>query len=363
MRWLVVLCFFSCGFAQYNIGVIISQSGQAATDGQAQLEAVKLFTSQLQENFESLKIIIQDDGSNPQETLEQARDLIVNQGVIALVCCTLKDSLEAISETVNDQSIITLSPSDLPQASTWVFSTKPDHYRMLQSVILQLAAKGQQSIGVMTLDSSLGYEVDNALKLLLSPNGMRLGVMQKYPPDASVLTPEALWVATRLPETVLVWGTSRDAALAYKALRERGYERDVILNPESLTGINLLEVDGASFILSPVQMSENLPHTHPTYLNSFRFASHMPPVNINAAYLYDALGLLKAALEQVFTYGIPSNDIPALRYAMRDALIGLDAYNGVSAVYDYSETDHLGLDPYSLVIAKLSQGGWVIGGK
>jgi hypothetical protein len=73
-------------------------------------------------------------------------------------------------------------------------------------------------------------------------------------------------------------------------------------------------------------------------------------------YLYDAIGLIKAGLEQVFTFGIPSNDIPALRYALRDALIGLGPYTGVAATYDYTDSDPIGIDPFSLVLGKVSQG-------
>jgi branched-chain amino acid transport system substrate-binding protein len=357
LPWLIsLLCFYSLGVAQYKIGVIISQSGQAASTGQEQIKAVNLFIKQLQnQGFTQIEILLRDDASHPQEALEQAKHLIETQGVVALVCCTLSTSVKAISDYVTSQAILLLSPSDLPTNSNWMFSTKPNLDRLLQSVILQLSAKSQQSIGVMTLNSSLGSSVEQSLQLLLSPGGMRLGVLQTYSPEATVLTPEALWVATRLPESVLVWGLARDSALAYKALRERGYEREVILNPDSLNNINLLEVEGASFILSPVHLANSLPTTHPSYLNSFNFASQMAP-DLEAAYLYDALNILKLALEQVFTYGIPKDDIPGLRYALRDSLIGLSPYAGVAASYDYSETDPIGIDPYSLVIGKVIQG-------
>ncbi len=345
------LLMASLASAQYKIGVIVSQSGPASVIGQQQAKVIQTFQAS------GIEIILRDDASSPQGTLEQAKDLIENQGVLALVCCTLSANLSAIAEYVNTQSIITLSPSDLPTTTDWIFSTKPTLERLLQSVILQLSAKNQQSIGVMALDSTKA-SIENALSLLLSPGGMRLGVLQTYSPEATVLTPEALWVATRLPETVLVWGLAQDSALAYKALRERGYEREIVLNPALLGngGINLLEIEGASFILSPVQVASSLPNTHPSYLNSFRFASAMALVTPDAAYVYDAISIIKAALEQVYTYGIPSDDISALRYALRDALIGLTPYAGVAAVYDYQETDHLGIDPLSLVIGKVSQG-------
>jgi ABC-type branched-subunit amino acid transport system substrate-binding protein len=361
--FVLILIPFNLSFAQFKIGVILSQTGQGSVIGQQQTRAIRLLSSQLKTQgvfSKSLEIILRDDASSAQETFDQAKDLIENQGVIALVCCTLTSNLKAISDYVNSQSIITLSPSDLPDSSDWLFSTKPNLEHLLQSVILQLSAKGQQSIGVMAIDTPLGTAVESTLNLLLSPGGMHLGVFQGYWPDAAVLTPEALWVATRLPETVLVWGLPRDSALAYQALRERGYEREIILNPVLLSGgLNLLEVEGASFILSPVQVASSLPNTHPNYLNSFRFASEMAQggaVSVDGAYAYDALNLIKAALEQVLTYGIPVDDIPALRYGLRDAFIGLVPYNGVAAVYNYTEADHLGLEPLSLVIAKVSQG-------
>lgn len=352
------LCICSSALAQYRIGVIISQSGQSLAIGQAQVRAVQHFKDQLGRFASEVELLVRDDASFPAETLKQAQDLIENQHVLALVCCSSSSNLKAISAYLSQQPILTLSPNDLPDSNnlsepSWMLSTKPSLYKLLQSIILHLSDQGQQSLGVMTPENSVGSDVQKALSLLLSPGGIRLAVLQTYAVDSAVLTPEALWVATRLPESILVWGGARDSVLAYQALRERGFEGNVILNPN---GINLSEVEGAHVVLSPLQVASSLAITHPNYQNSLDFANQIRPINMDTAYLYDALDLLKAALEQVYTFGIPTDNLPALRYALRDALIGLGAITGVAATYDYSETDPIGVMPLSLVMGKVNQG-------
>jgi branched-chain amino acid transport system substrate-binding protein len=360
-----ILLFISAAYAQpYKIGVILSQTGQASQVGLGQARALDVLERQLRQSIfgKNIQLIIRDDASLPANTLREAQNLVENENVIALVCCSLENLSKAISDYVQREAIVTVAMSDIPQ-NDWLFTVKPNTQRYLQSVILQLSRKGQQSLGVMTLDNAFGDSVQNALDMLITPGGMQLAVVQRYRPNVTVLTPEALWVATRQPSSILVWGLPQDSLLAYNALRKRGFERDVILNPALLESVSVPTLyNDAVFPLPAVSVAQTLPDTQPNYLEAFRFATAMATnyganrVTYQAAYAYDAVTLLEAALEQALTFGIPMNDTTNLRLALRDALIGMPSYKGAAAVYDYKDSDSIGVDPYSLVLAKVVNG-------
>jgi branched-chain amino acid transport system substrate-binding protein len=352
----------------YKIGVILSQTGQASQVGGMQAKALDVLESQLRQSVfgKTIELVIRDDASLPANTLREAQTLVETENVLALVCCTLEAQSKAINDYVQTQSILTIAISDISSdtspSNDWLFTVKPDTQRYLQSIILQLSRKSQSSIGVMTLDNGYGDTVQNALNLLITPGGMQLAAIERYRPDVTVLTPEALWVATRQPSSILVWGLQQDTTVAYNALRKRGFERDVILNPALLDGVTIPAVYNDAVFPVPAVMVETLAETQPNYLESFRFVTAMSTnygpnrVSFQGAYAYDAVMLVESALEQALTFGIPSDDTANLRFALRDALIGMPAYKGAAAVYDYSDTDNIGVDPYSLVLAKVVNG-------
>jgi ABC-type branched-subunit amino acid transport system substrate-binding protein len=371
----LIIFLLSAAYAQpYKIGVILSQTGRASQVGQSQARALDVLEAQLRQSVfgRNIELVIRDDASLPPNTLREAQNLIETEDVIALVCCNTEAQSEAIRDYVQTQSILTIAMSDIPDGdgsnsassnSNWLFTVKPDTQRYLQSVILQLSRKGQQSIGVMTLDNEVGDTVQNALEMLITPGGMQVAVVQRYRPNVTVLTPEALWVATRQPSSILVWGLPQDSLLAYNALRKRGFEREIIMNPALLEGVSVPTLyNDAVFPMPAVSVAQALPDTQPNYLEAFRFATAMATnygpnsVTYQGAYAYDAVMLIEGALEQALTFGIPLDDTANIRSAMRDALIGMSGFKGAAAVYDYRDGDAIGVDPYSLVLAKVVNG-------
>ena len=79
-------------------------------------------------------------------------------------------------------------------------------------------------------------------------------------------------------------------------------------------------------------------------------------IPLEGAFAYDALKLLQTTFEQAFTYGVPLDNTSAFRGALRDAFIGMGPFTGASAVFDYSEGDHTGVVPTSLVLAEVVKG-------
>lgn len=369
---LTALLLSSAALAQtLRIGAVLSQSGAASSIGNAQATALYTLETQLRNrgSFGGMRvdIIMADDSSTPQQAAREATRLI-QEGVHALICCTTEAATKAVSSVAASADILMLSPTTIPemlgeQPPYWLFGLEPSMRTSIRRVVLSIAQQGGNTLALMTLTGELGDNVQETLEMFLVEGGLRLVAAERYRSNVQVLTPEALWIATRQPGGVLVWGEFWDMRLAVEALRKRGFEGAVYVNPEllELATINLRTFEGAYFPVSPAAVGYHLPRTSPTYDETrhyqsltarFRFGKHQA----QAAYVWDAVMLLSAAFEQTLIYGIDPNNTEAQRQALRDALVGLGPFRGASGIFDFEENRHVGITADSLVIGEMRGG-------
>lgn len=364
---LLILSLASWATAQapgFRIGAVLSQTGSEREGGQAQARALAL----PQFSDQGLQLLLADDTSVPERALAEVRRLVEEDEVVALICCSSEAATRAIRDYVNEVGVLTLSLSSLPagEPGTWLFSVQADARRRLQSAILTQTSRNLTRFGLMTLEGAYGDEVRSLLDLLIGPgSSAQLVVDQRYPPNAQALTPEALWVATRLPDTVLLWGLGPDTLRGYQALRARGYQGDVVINPAVLasgTGVSAAQLEGALVPVTPAAVAASLGPEHLTYGLTQRYVAQLAPfygggrVPSAGAFAYDALLLLNEALEQAYTYGVDLSDPAVVRGVLRDAFVGMGTVAGASGSFDYRDGDHVGLLPTSLVLARLRNG-------
>jgi branched-chain amino acid transport system substrate-binding protein len=354
----------------FRVGVILSQTGAASQQGTAQLAVTQGIANLLRraQGNPVLEIIFMDDASTSQGALRAAQSLVESDGVHAIVCCTTQAATQGITSYVESQGVLTLTltEADLEAAPNWLFQIPPDTRRVLQSIVIDRNRREQPRIGVMTLDNSFGDALMDTLSTLFVPEaGMLLVAEERYRPDATVLTPEALLVATRIPDSVIVWGLQSDTDVALRALRARGFEGDVILNPDLLdssrSGVAGTRFDGALFVVSPVQVSQLLTRDNPHFETVSQLASLLlrlarQELPLEAAYAYDALILLSNASELALTYGVPLTSTATARTLLRDALISANPVIGAAATYNFSERERVGVVPASLLLARLERG-------
>lgn len=359
---IIALALLSAASAQttLRIGAVLSESGLAAAEGRAQAQALRALTAQLQSQggIFGLPVELQviDDGSNPRNTVAQLQRLIAAGEASAIICCTTAEEVQAAAPVVEAAEVPTLALSALSDdaAPHWLFSVRAGEQGVLRGMVLHIAAQGGKTVALMTLDNGYGDTVSADLHGLLVPGGLRLVAEERYAPDASVLTPEALWVATRQPDAVIVWGLARDTEVAVSALRQRGYVGPVYVNPQLLSAPTVralagtLTVAGTTGSSSPTAVASR----YRTLMAPYSLFGPPPPAG---AYAFDALWLLRGALEQALGYGIDLSEVRTMRQVLRDSLVGMGPLEGATAVFDYTETDHTGVDPKSLAIVKIGR--------
>jgi ABC-type branched-subunit amino acid transport system substrate-binding protein len=212
-----------------------------------------------------------------------------------------------------------------------------------------------QRLGFMGLEGNFGEVAITAFDRMLAPGSMAVVVSERYPPNVSVLTPEALWVATRLPDAVLVWGLPSDTRVAFDGLQQRGYEGRIYLNPTLYTrsGVSLAAFEGAYTVLDNIAAR----NWQRPAAQQFRLATRRTtePTTLAAARAWDTMLLLEAAFGEALRVGDPE-DVADIRQRLRDALISVPPLEAATATFDFREGDPVGIDARSLVIVKVIDG-------
>ncbi len=346
-----------------RVGAVLSLTGTDAALGKAQDAALRAWQKGAQRRGLSVEVLTADDRSSPANAAAGAAQLI-GSGVHALFCCGTSEALERLLPAVQEAGVLTLAPHAFERttADYWLFSLVPDRQTQIRTVVLNEYARGSTDLALLGLEGPLGDVAAGVLR----GSDVRLVAEERYAPDVRTLTPEALWVATRQPGAVLVWGHAADTNVAVDALSGRGYEGRVYINPEVYEDANVLEradLRGTLTVSDALSVEGSVSPGHPTYPETRRFISALSAVSganrptSAGGYAWDAMTLAERAFEELLAYNrLEPSNTAALRQALRDSFVGLGPVTGAAAVYDYHEGDSAGVQPESLVIAEVARG-------
>lgn len=351
-----------------NVAVILPLSGSHAASGHVQRDALEAYVRRNPDVYGlPLELMFFDSQSDPARVVALAAE---QADAHALICCQDAAVARAVFRAYSDQSsnlampIISLSSvtgigqvGQLPAwlSPYWVFSVAADESVTLRAMLLDMADRSVQRIGLMALEGDFGEVAVTAFERMLAPGSMTVVVSERYPPNTTVLTPEALWVATRQPNAVLLWGLPADTRVAFDGLQRRGYDGAVYLNPAlyTLSGVSLAAFEGAYTVLDNVA-ARNWQRPE---AQQFRLATRQNagPSTLVAARAWDAITLLNAAFAEALRDADPV-DVSDMRQRLRDALVSLPPVAGATATFDFRDGDPVGIDARSLVPVQVVDG-------
>jgi len=356
----------------YRVGVIVSKEGTAHSAGDAQALAAIAYAARLRAGGgifgTNMDVQVVDDAGDPAQALSAARDLAAG-GVDALVCCTVPASAQRVAAWAETAGVVMLSPAGLEGLSAtpyWAFSLAPRDQDALAAVVADIQAQGAGSLAVMTLDNSFGDQAVADVRALAKIAGVSFAGEARYAPGSSDLTPEGLWIATRQPDAVIVWGLKSDLVPAVRGLRRRGYQGPIYARTALLRtvvgGLDLAALTGVRFAVPPVVVADGLAPGAPCADAARTAASRLQEVYGGvidlqpAAPVYDALDLLRRAFEQVAALRLPDGDLSSRRQAVRDSLVALPPTCGANGRYDLQEGQRAAEQPSGLAIAQVANG-------
>ena len=363
-----------------KIGAVASATGGAAALGEPEANTFRLLQDQLNAAGgiagHDVEIIFLDDATDTQQAVTNVNRLISEDGVHAVICCTITANSLAIIDTVQQAEVPTVSMAASaaiiePVAERyWVFKTPQTDRLMITGIVEDMGARGLETVAFMGLDDAFGEGGLTELQALLEDNDVELVTTERYGRNDTNVTPQALKVVSSQPDAVLIWGVVRDSALAVQALKDRNYQGQIYVS-HGVGNPSFLELagdaaNGVRLPIGPMIVADELSDDDPIkavaeqYVADYDAEFGAGTASTFGGHAWDAVQLLKLAIEKAAADGVDFGDLEASRAAIRDALEAVGPYTGVGGVFQYSAEDHLGLDDRALVLVEIADNTWTL---
>jgi branched-chain amino acid transport system substrate-binding protein len=354
--------------AQINIGVTVSATGPAASLGIPEKNTISLLPTTM--GGQKVNYIVLDDATNPTEANKNAKRLVSEHKVDAIIgSTTTPTSLAALEVGAESGTpVITMAPIP-PQTGdkhTWSFVTPQGIGIMASALVDVMKSAGVESLGFIGFADAYGEVWLQAMKAPLATAGISMNTVERFQRTDTSVTGQTLKLVAANPDAVLVVGSGTPAVLPQASLRERGYKGKIyqthgVANRDFLR-VGGKQVEGAVFPVGPMLLAEELPDSHPSkraaldYVNAYEKVHGKDSRSTFGAHAWDAALLLGNAVPQALKKAKPGT--PEFRKALRDAIETTKELPASHGVFTMSPSDHNGLDQRARVMVRVEGGNW-----
>jgi len=353
------------------IGMNIELSGPAAVQGQAYSDAGQLWAEQV--NAEGgilgreVELEILDNRSDQTEAVTLTRQL-QERGAVAMIGPGTSPTTLAAMDAIVEAGIPTFSMGS-SDAIVSPVEQRPNVFKApvgsgpnVSAAIAYLAEQGISDVGLIAVNNPYGEAGIAGWQAAADAGEVTLVGIERFEADDTDTTAQLNNLVGAGAQAIAVVAIPPGAPTVRRnAVDNLGLELPMVFDAGA--GAEL-------FIDLAGEAAEGALVTHPPTLIWDQVAADDPQAEALAAfgeayterygamsgfagYAWDALGLLKAAIEEAQTTQ-PQRVVTALE--------GLGEYVGVDGVYSLSPEDHQGLDEESLRVLTVREGAWVEAG-
>ena len=334
--------------AQILVGQTVGITGPAAATVQESMGGAALYIDHINAQGgvagEKIEIVSLDDKFDPKLTLENARTLIEQKGVVALFMTRGTPHTQGILALLEQHRVPLVAPSTgamvLHQPlQKYVFNVRAPYQREVERAITHLNTLGVKRIGVVHVDDAFGADgLAGALEGFKANNINALFVekFNRAQPDYSALAPR---VAQQQPQAVIFIGTGAAVVDGIKALRTAGVTAQILTLSNNASGgfVKALGAQARGVVVTQVFPSERSMN-YPVIKEAMALAKAQRIEALTPA-MVEGFVNAKVLVEGLRRAGPQPN-----RERLQAALESLKKYDLGGLTLSYSATSHTGLD-------------------
>lgn len=365
--------FATSADAQVKIGITLPLSGPAATLGIGSRNALSLAPTKVGDV--DVQFIVLDDGTDTTRTVVNTRKFVDEEHVDAIIgsataqqCLAELEIVAAAKTPVVCNSATKSVTEPVDDKRRWMFKTAANDSIMAGPLFKHMHAHGVKTIGFIGFDDAYGEGWLKELNERAPAEGIRIVGIERYARRDVDVTGQVLKLVSENPDAVLVVGSGSPATLPVLALSQRGYKGKVYLS-SGVASMDFLRVggralNGAIAGVGPNLVWEQLPDTNPTKAVTAEF---MPRYEEKfgkdnrsnfAPQAFDAWIIVRNALPAALAKAKPGTE--AFRVALRDAIEATKELHANAGVFNFSPTDHAGLDERAAIVVRVDKGAWIL---
>jgi len=252
-----------------TVGVTMGATGPGASLGIHYKNAFELMPKTL--GGRPVKFIMLEDKTDPAEAAKNARKLISEDKVDAIIGSVSVPSTTQVAQIANETKtpMIALSPVALPPDKLeWVFVTPQPVDLMMGAVVDDMKKKGIKTVGYIGFSDSWGDLVLKALKKHAEPAGIKILTDERYARADTSVAGQVIKLLAADPDAVVVGGSGTGGALPHIGLVERGYKKPIYHNHGTVNRefikVGGKAVEGAIAPTGPLLVLEDLNWVDPS---------------------------------------------------------------------------------------------------
>jgi branched-chain amino acid transport system substrate-binding protein len=355
--------------AEIKVGVTIAATGSAAAlGGPARNTFTELFPKEIA--GEKVTVIVLDDASDPGNATTNARRLVTEDRVDVLVGSSITPNSMAVAGVALENGVphFTQSPIGLPpERGRWTFMLPQPVSLMAMAVFDHMKANKATTVGFIGFSDSWGDLWVREFKTQAEAMGLKMVAEERYARADTSVAGQTLKLVAAKPDVVLVAASGTGAALPQIALRERGFKGTIYHTHGAVTKdfirIAGKSAEGAILPSGPLVVAELLPPSPQTsaaveHLKAYEAKYGAGSITQFSGHAYDVGQILQRVVPVALKSSKPGSK------EFRDALLkAIESEKEIAAshgVYNFTPTDHAGLDERGRVLLTVKDGTWAL---
>ncbi|HOX55745.1 MAG TPA: ABC transporter substrate-binding protein [Candidatus Paceibacterota bacterium] len=336
-----------------KIGALFSVTGPASFLGAPEEKTVQMLAEKINAaggvNGRKLELVIKDTAGSTEKAVSFAKQLIEEEKVLAIIGPSTSGEtmqIKAICEE-NQVPLVSCAAAEtiVNPVAKYVFKVPQKDSQAVTWIYRTMKEMGISNIAIVSSTDGFGAAGKKQLEDLAKPEGITILANEVYDKQATDLTD----VLTKIKgnssvQAVVNWSIVPAQSIVAKNMKQLGLNVP-LFQSHGFGNLKYVQQAGAAaegilFPASRLLVVEDLPANHPqkqvlaTYKKDYE-TRYKEDVSTFGGHSYDALMVVVEALKNA---GEPD------RQKLRDALENLQGFVGTAGVFNFSATDHTGLD-------------------
>ena len=349
-----------------KIGAILAVTGPASFLGAPEAKTLEMLVDEFNKKGgikgNKIELIIKDSGASPEKAISFAKQLIEEDKVFAIIGPSTSGETMKIKNIAEESKTILLSCAAaeviVNPVAKYVFKTPQKDSDAVLKIFQNMKKKGITKIGVLSSNTGFGKAGKEQIEKLAPENGITILVNEVYDKAASDLTAEVTKLKAAKVQAIVNWSIEPAQAIVIKNAKQIGlnvplYQSHGFGNIEYVKAAGPA-AEGVIFPAGRLLVADSLPKSNKQKAVLLKYkkdyeTKFKEDVSTFGGHGYDAFMILANAIEKAGTD----------KEKVRDTIENMKGFVGTGGIFNFSATDHNGLDIDAFEMLTVKKGKFV----
>ncbi|WP_210483581.1 ABC transporter substrate-binding protein [Microvirga antarctica] len=353
------------------LGYVDDLSALVAEAGNDSLKGVKLAVSEANATGgvggKKIRLVVYDGKVDTQLTSTYISRAIEDDGAVAVFGGNVSGAIPSAMTIVNEEKVPFFSMSAATDSFTnpvtpYFFRFGPSNSQDAAAVAQLISEAGLKKVAIINNSLPFGLDGSKAITAALKEKGVDVVINEVYEVNSTDVSPQVVKVRDAKPEAVVVWPYPADGGRVLRTMAQLNLNVPTVIARVALfDAFRELAGKAADGVLVPNTVDTERPEVK-AMLDKLTAEFGQRPPTMYIAMGYDgAKAAIQALQDSKVQAALKSDDLPAARVALRDALESIGTFSSLQGAagntLKFSSQSHQGLHGNNIFVWAQVQDG------